>query len=281
MKKFVIQTEGCGLRLMPNYVNWLHEHGYPEADSRFANEDRTNEGLIACIEHFRECKQEEIRKAEELRETHLRLRREYDNAYVELSAQIDKLLDMLVYRPHQKARIIVALRKALHGEDWRNTTLNVGLKSNISSDAAKQQFMEVRKTFSQFEPQFKSVNDALDEFNSYCQDNSLGIIRGDVAVMDGFEIKSYDETKFTASLRYTYAESHYDADGEFMELKPFLTRDTVSKFVDAGDTDGLFAYLKSLNIGGFIDMSDHEPNEQNHITRNYDQMSFDEILASL
>jgi hypothetical protein len=282
MKKFVICTNHSCLRLSESHVNWLRANGHPDADEYFGAEDRSDPDLIACIEAVRAANQHKVDKAESLRAYHNQLRQDNDYAYVELYTEIDKLLAMLEYRHYQKHRIIAEMRKAIETNDWYNVTIYASPKNGISAQSVKEQLMEVAKTMHKYEPQFNAVNQAMDDFQTYCEICGLSIqVGGKVGVADGFEIKSYDETRFTAAV----GDGGYDANYEHMELKPFLARETVATFVEAGDTDGLMDFLKSLNIGGFMDIRDDRTAnvaEANKVTMSHElQAEFDAILASL
>lgn len=258
MKKFIICTNRRGIMLSEEHMEWLRANGCPEVAIDSFNSNRSNPDLIACIEAVRASKQHLIDEAGRLWDVACEIKANNASINALLSNEIDKTLDLLSYRPYMKGRIIGEMRKVLQSGNWMGATIYADAKADVDASALRCQFGAVVDVFNLHRKEFQAEMDAFHAFHKYCHENDL--IQGkECKYDDGFEIKSYDESRFVASVGVSYGDGRYEDDYEFMSLKPFLTRDTVASFVDAGDTDGLMDYLRGLNVGGFMDIRDDRP----------------------
>jgi hypothetical protein len=184
-----------------------------------------------------------------------------NNAHINalLSAEIDKTLELLDYRRYMKGRIIAEMRKVIKSGNWMDATIYAEPKAGVTESELRCQFGAVVDCFSLHRAEFQAEIDAFVAYHEYCHDHNLNQHNGQFVIDDGFEIKSYDETRFVATVGISYGDGRFEDDSEFLHLKPFLTHSTLASFVDAGDTDGLMDYLKSLNIGGLMDIRDDRP----------------------
>lgn len=285
MKKFVICTNSCGLYLTDEHVAWLRDNGHPEADNFFGENDRSNPDLIACIEAIRASKLPIVEKAVSLIRIEEAKSVEAAAAKQELSAAIDAFVELVCSLGCRasKNRIILAMRRpAFENMPWDRAAQWFAGRFGFEAEPAKEAYERYIVCYNH--PAIAALSDATREIAEYCEANSLRRYFNAITVDDGFEVKYYDETRFTASLCKNYAEHHYDTDYEFMELKPFLTRDTVAAFVDAGDTDGMMDYLKSLNVGGFMDIRDnreHNPTNRDGADVTTPAEEITQLLAEL
>lgn len=256
MKKFVIRTNGHGIRLSDEHLNWLYANGYNDEDVELCHNDRSHPALIACIEAVRESKKFLCNEAYRLWNIACKIKENNTSINEMLSAEIDKTLDLLDYKRYMKNRIIDEMRMVIKSGNWMDATIYANAKPGITNSELMCQFGAVVDCFSMHRKEFQTEIEAFGAYHEYCQDNNLIQSNGRFAIYDGFEIKSYDETKFVAEVRCNYAEYSYETDHEFMKLRPFLAHSTLASFVESGDTDGLFEFLKSLNVGGFMDIRD-------------------------
>ena len=285
MKKFVINTNGWYLRLTEEHMDWLHVNGHPGADYGFCEDDRSNPDLIACVEAVRESKRPLIEEANRLQSAVSDAEDDAEEAKTLLSEAIDALLIMLDFKSYYRTRIIGEIGKALRGGyDWSYFESPANPKQGIDSELIWVQFEEIVKVFNAHRDKFQAIDDAWGNFHKYCDDNSLWICSGEIVFNDGLAIKTYDETLFEANVRRETMPTGYDDEEyEFMELKPFITREAIASFVESGDTDGLMDYLKSLNASGIMDIRD-EATSRESASRNIAsdvQALFNEVVPSI
>ena len=256
MKHFVINPRGWGLRLKEEHINWLKTHGYTDADLALGKEDRSNPDLIACIQAVRDSKKDVVMRANELHERAKSAVCNAEDARIALSCAINNVLYLLNYRSYHRNAIIAEIRKVLDNDmDWGEARSYAGPKPGVSAATVRKSLDGVYETFVINRPMLDAARIAQEEFHAYCNANNLIANYNGVEFNDGFEIKSYDDTKFTASvIRVSASESHFDEDYEVMKLKPFITRETIAKYVNSGSTDGLIEYLKSLHIDNSLDI---------------------------
>ena len=254
MKKFVINTRGCGLYLTDAHVAWLHANGHPEADHFFCEDDRSNPDLIACIEAIHASKSHLVEKAISLIRVEEALSVAAENAKHDLSAAIDAFVEFvrtLGCRSNTNSIILALRRPAFENMTWDKAAHWLNGRFGVDVDSAKDAYEHYLACYNS--PAIIALGDTSRELAEYCEANGLRRYFNTITVDDGFEVKTYDETKFNVSLRKNYADDYCDSDYEIMELKPFLTRETIAAYVNAGDADGLFEYLKGIAIGGSIE----------------------------
>lgn len=262
MKKFIINPNGHGMRLSEDHIQWLMNRGY---SANYLNwkpfdEDRSNADLIACIEDVRAAKQHIVEKAMTLRDV---LRHADDDAIKEktkMSAEMNKLLAMLdINRNYIKNRVVDEIYMVLRENiDWDEATIYAAPRDDVSVDDVWAQLNVVSATYEVGRDKFQAIVDARDAFHEYCEHFNLRYNGKEIEIDDGFEIKTYDETQFNAYVGQGSQTSagYDDYEYEFMQLKPIVSWYTLATFVDTGDTDGLFAYLKGLKIGDIVDFED-------------------------
>jgi hypothetical protein len=258
MKKFVINSKGCGLYLTDEHVAWLRANGYPEADHFFCKDDRSNPDLIACVEAIHASKLSLAGKAAALLQAESVLNVAAEGAKQAVSAAIEAFVEFvhgLGCRLSTNSIILAMRRPVFEDMTWDRASCWFASRFGVDVESAKPLYEHCVQCY--HDPAIVALGDATRKLAEYCEENGLRRHFDAFVVDDGLEIKVYDETKFEASLCRHYAEDYpADEDYEFMELKPFLTRDTIASFVDAGDVDGMMDYLKSLNVGCFMDIRD-------------------------
>ena len=278
MKKFVICTNRRGIMLSEEHQEWLRTNGCPEVTIDSFNTDRTNPDLIACIEAVRASKQYLIDEAGRLWNAACEIKANNTHITALLSNEIDKTLDLLNYRPYMRGRIIGEMRKVVQDGNWMDATIYAGPKAGVDNSALRCQFGAVVDCFNLHRKEFQAEMGAFHAFHKYCDDNNL--IQGKTCTYDdGFEIKSYDETRFVAEVGISYGDGRYDDDREFMNLKPFITEETVESFVKAGDTTGLMDYLASLRLN--LDIRRNPKPIDTTASNNSDASMTDEEFAQL
>lgn len=286
MTNIVINSEGWYLHLSDEHVAWLHANGYPSADCEFCECDRSNPVLIACIEAIRATKQPLVSEAKRLLSVAEAAELDGSNARKAMSKELDALLDLLVFRPYQKKFIISEIRKVLiDGLNWNEVTSHAAVAPCVPVDDVWAQLNVITDTYKADEDKFRAIRNAWSELHQYIAENSLRHDHGSIEYFDKYDIESYDETRFVAKVEKEYSKMGYsESEYEHLVLTPYLTRDTVDSFVKTGDTDGLMDYLKSLNIGGFMDIRDGQKTKVRHdcvATAHEDQAEFEALLASI
>ena len=280
MKNFVINNKGINrFWLTDEHVAWLVANGYPDAKHDFGSEDRSNPDLIACIEAVRASKQPLYDEANHLWRVACEIK--VNNARINalLSAEIDKTLDMLDYRRYMKGRIIAEMRKVIESGNWMDANIYANVKPGVTISELKCQFGTVVDCFNLHRAEFQAEMDAFGEYYQYCQERNLSHNNGRFVIDDGFEIKSYDETRFVAAVGISYGDERFSDDHEFLRLKPFITEDTVASFVSASDTAGLMDYLTSLHLD--LDIRRNPKPIDTTSTNNYDVTMTDEEFEQL
>ena len=278
MKKFVICNNRCGIMLSEEHLAWLYGNGYNDADIDFCHNDRSNPALIACIEAVRAQKQHAVEEGQRLWDAMRDAQSACNEFNSELAKQIDALLEMLDFNPHWKNRIIRDVRCVINGAEIVKMHPCAYPKSGISSDAVKE-CLNIIVEMGKNDPKLIAAKKASESFHNHITENGLCVGRREqIQVNDGFDIETYDETKFVASVCCNYADRWEEEDYERMSLKPYLSHSTLASFVDAGDADGLFDFLKSLNVGNFMDIRDDRANRPNN---NSDVSMADEEVARL
>lgn len=278
MKKFVICTNRRGIMLHEEHLEWLHTNGHPDAEIDFCDNDRSNSTLIACIEAVRTTKQPLIDEAHHLWNAACEIKANNTRINALLSNEIDKTLDMLSYRPYMKGRIVGEMKKVLQSGNWMNATIYAEAKAGVDASALRCQFGAVVDVFNLHRAEFQAEIDAFGAYHQYCYEHNL--IQGkECKYDDGFEIKSYDETRFVAMVGISYGDGRFEDDREFMSLRPFITEDTIASFVNASDTVGLMDYLTSLHVD--LDIRRNPKHIDDSATNDSDVSMTDEEFAKL
>ena len=249
MKKFVLASKESNLYLNEKHLAWLHANGYPEAEFDFCRNDRTNPALVACIEAVHASMQPLVDEAYILMNNAIALQDAAEADREKLSAAIDAFVDVVQSCgvKFNTAIIINSLRRPMNENmSWEQAYPHFIRRFGVTIEAkdAYEEYMNCLNS-----PAIFAMQEAQRKLAVFCEENGLQRINSTVEIDDGYVVKTFDETRFTAKA-VTCSDEEYEQScpnyWEHMELTPFVTRATIDSFVAEGDTDGLMEYLRSL-----------------------------------
>lgn len=250
MKKFVLASKHHSLYLNEQHINWLHRNGYPEADAFFCSNDRSNPALVACVEAVHASMYPLVEEAIAMIHTEDACRElaksDLDNKRAALMALV-AVIKAAGYRYYEN-NIISSLVSFLdtnmsweQAEPWLNSHFRVRVENG--KQAYEQYVASLNK------PSLVALSEASTELIEFCEKHGLRRHFNTIEIDDGYVIKTFDETRFTAKAVGCDDEyDEYSSGWEKMELTPFVTRATIDSFVAKGDTDGMMEYLRSLRL---------------------------------
>ena len=251
MKKFVLASKHHTLYLSERHLDWLHRNGYPEADAYFCGNDRSNPALVACIEAVHASMQPVVDEAYALLHKEETLRSAAEADREKLSAAIDAFVDVVKSCgvKYHKNIIIGTLRRPMtENMSWERAYAHFNSRFGVTVAEAQPAYEEYMRCLNS--PAIFTMQEAQRELVAFCEEHGLRRHFNTIEIDDGYVIKTFDETRFTAKVVSASDEEYehsYPSYWEEMELTPFVTRATIDSFVAEGDTDGLMEYLRSLN----------------------------------
>ncbi len=249
MTKFVLATHCDRLVLNEKHLTWLHSHGYPEADEYFCCDDRSNPALVACVEAVHESMNHLVEQALSMlkREEELSKAAECDTA--RMSNAIHNFVATVKaagVKCHKNLIITTLVRASENNASWAEACRHFNRVFGITIDTQKEYEKYLKRKNA---PAILAAQEAHQELEHFCAANGLSRYFQTFTIDDGYVVKTFDETRFTAKAvpcdSYEY-EGDYGSSWETLELTPYLSRDTINSFVAKGDTDGLMEYLRSL-----------------------------------